>query len=56
MVNKELVFGDVFPDNYDKKRQIWIQEEDLKTRNAEVKEFELFYDVYKTDSTLKSTI
>ena len=56
VVNKALVFGDVFPDNYDKKRQIWIQEEDSKTRNAEVKAFELFYDVYKTDSTLKSTI
>ena len=55
-INKAQAFGDIFLDNYDKELQIWIKEGDSEISCAEEKGFELFYDLYKPDSILKSKI
>ena len=55
-INKAQAFGYIFPDDYDKELQIWIKEGYSEISCAKEKGFELFYDLYKPDSILKSKI
>ena len=56
IINQALEFGDIFPDNYDSEKQIWVHESNSKPIEIEGNGFELCFDVYKIDKQVSNKI
>ena len=55
-VEQALTWGDVFPDNYDRISQQWIDKAKWKEPNSENPKFTLFYHSYKNEPLLNNAL